>query len=289
MENIIKNEPLPGARFNPLNDYLFYKVMGEKGAEKQLLGFLNAVLGRSGKKPISDIQIMENKIIAADIKNGKSCVLDVRASLEDGTKLNVEVQLCNEYNMDRRSLFYWSRIYTEGIERGQDYLLLPNVIVINIVDYDFPAGGKFHTCFHLREDTEPDLILTPALEIHFINMVKWRRIEDNKDNLNDPLHRWLIWLNEKSPKELIEEVINMDNSIMAASERQDMVTQDRDERDMYLRRQMAILDYNSGMNGAMREGIQKGHKELSNEVLELINQGLSTEEIKSYLEKKTNN
>jgi hypothetical protein len=36
-------------RFNPLNDYLFYKVMGEKGSETQLLGFLNAVLGRTGE------------------------------------------------------------------------------------------------------------------------------------------------------------------------------------------------------------------------------------------------
>ncbi|MDR2468730.1 MAG: hypothetical protein LBD22_07205 [Spirochaetaceae bacterium] len=30
-------------RLNPLNDYLFLKVMGEKGAEEQCLAFLNAV------------------------------------------------------------------------------------------------------------------------------------------------------------------------------------------------------------------------------------------------------
>ena len=33
----------PSGRLNPLNDYLFCKVMGEKGSEVQLLGFLNAV------------------------------------------------------------------------------------------------------------------------------------------------------------------------------------------------------------------------------------------------------
>ena len=113
-------------------------------------------------------------------------------------------------------------------------------------------------------------------------MVKWRQIEYNKDNLNDPLHRWLIWLNEKSPKELIEEVVNMDSAIMAASEKQDLVTQDQEERDMYLRRQMAILDYNSGMNGARREGEVK----TSSEVLELIAKGFSLEEIKVHFEKK---
>ena len=35
-------------RLNPLNDLLFLKVMGEKGSEIQLLGFLNAVLGCTG-------------------------------------------------------------------------------------------------------------------------------------------------------------------------------------------------------------------------------------------------
>jgi hypothetical protein len=33
-------------RYNLLNDYLFLKVMGEKGDEVQLLAFLNAVLKR---------------------------------------------------------------------------------------------------------------------------------------------------------------------------------------------------------------------------------------------------
>jgi hypothetical protein len=165
-------------RFNPLNDYLFYKVMGVKGNEVQLLGFLNAVLGRSGKKTIKDVEILENNFIAAEIINGKSCILDVRAILEDGTKVNIEVQLRNENNMERRSLFYWSRMYSESINQGHDYQELPNVIAINIVDFDFPPGGNFHTCFHLREDAQPDLILTPALEIHFINMARWRRIYD---------------------------------------------------------------------------------------------------------------
>jgi hypothetical protein len=32
----------PEHRLNPLNDFLFYKIMGEKGDEVQLLGFLNA-------------------------------------------------------------------------------------------------------------------------------------------------------------------------------------------------------------------------------------------------------
>jgi len=255
MENSISYEP--SFRFNPLNDFLFLKVMGEKGDEKQLLGFLNAVLGRTGKKLVKTVDILENKTFAADIKSGKSCVLDVKAVLEDSTKVNIEVQLRNEHNLDRRSLFYWSQIYSESIKSGQDYTELPDVIAINIVDFDYPPDGDVHTCFRLREDANRSMILSAALEIHFINMVRWRKLE-SKDIADDPLHRWLAWFDEKSPPELIEEVLNMDSAIMAANERQDFVTQDEEERSLYWRRQMAIMDYNSGMNGARREGLMEG-------------------------------
>jgi hypothetical protein len=50
----------PGDILNPLNDYLFLKVMGEKGDEVQLLGFLNAVLGKSGKGQLVSVEILDN-------------------------------------------------------------------------------------------------------------------------------------------------------------------------------------------------------------------------------------
>jgi len=249
----------PTERLNPLNDYLFYKVMGVKGDETQLLGFLNAVLGRSGKKTIKNLEIQENNFLAADIINGKSCILDVRAILEDGTKVNIEVQLRNEHNIDRRSLFYWSRMYSESIEQGHDYKDLPNVIAINIVNFDFPPGGNYHNSFHLREDTHPDLVLTSALEIHFINMVKWRKLKE-KDIKNNTLHRWLTWFDSGSPLEQITEVIGMDSSIMSAEAKKAYFSQDKDERDLYFRRLMATMDYNSGMNGARQEGLEEGRK-----------------------------
>jgi predicted transposase/invertase (TIGR01784 family) len=60
--------------------------------------------------------------------------------------------------MDKRSLFYWSREYAKGLNAGQDYDELPNVIAINIVNFDFLDCGNYHSCFHLWEDTEKSFI-----------------------------------------------------------------------------------------------------------------------------------
>ena len=76
-------------RLNPLNDYLFLKVMGEKGDEVQLLGFLNAALGRSGNDRIASVEIIENKSLSADFQGDKASVLDVRAKLHDGSRVNI--------------------------------------------------------------------------------------------------------------------------------------------------------------------------------------------------------
>jgi predicted transposase/invertase (TIGR01784 family) len=160
-------------------------------------------------------------------------------------------------------------VYYESIAEGEDYKELPNVIAINIVDFDFPKEGnvpegnldpprrQVHTRFNLREAANPSLILTDALEIHFINMVKWRK-QNDKDIANNSLHRWLTWFDERSPPELVEEVVSMDNAIKAANERQTYITQDEEARRTYWSRRMAEHDRVSGLDFARCEGQQQG-------------------------------
>jgi len=256
------NNNMPFERYNPLNDFLFFKVMGEKGNEIQLRGFLNAVLEHSntyptGKNPIESVEILENQSFVKDIINGKSCILDVLAVLADSTKVNIEIQLSNQGNMERRSLYYWSKVYFEGLNEGHDYRELPNVIAINIIDFKLFPGENVHSRFNLREAKNPSLILSPALEIHFINMVRWRK-QVEKDIVNNSLHRWLAWFDERSPPELVTEVVNMDSGIKAANERQAHVTQDEEARRVYWSRRKAEHDRISGLNHARREGHEKG-------------------------------
>jgi len=77
-------------RFNPLNDYLFLKLMGEKGDEEQCLAFLNAVLGSKSLKPVILVKILENKTFVADIVGDKSSILDVRVETDIGEKIKTE-------------------------------------------------------------------------------------------------------------------------------------------------------------------------------------------------------
>jgi predicted transposase/invertase (TIGR01784 family) len=248
---------MPGERLNPLNDFLFLKIMGEKGDEEQLLAFLNAVLMREGERAIASVDILDNRTITAGIAGDKTSILDVRAKTAGGERVNIEVQLRNLGNMDRRSLFYWSLEFSRGLEAGQDYQETPNVIAINIVNYEFmPQVPAFHLSFHIREDTYREVLLTDALEIHFIDMVKFRRMA-GKDLKNDALQRWLTWFDKDTPKDLVEEVVTMDSAIQKAEERLVFVAQDKESLRAYQMRELALSDWTSGINHAKQEGRQE--------------------------------
>jgi predicted transposase/invertase (TIGR01784 family) len=244
-------------RFDPLNDYLFLKLMGEEGDEEQCLAFLNAVLGSKRLKPITLVKILENKTFVAEVMGEKTSILDVRVETDNGERINIEVQLKDLQNMEKRTLLHWGREYTMGISAGGNYQDLPKVITINIVNFDNIKLDDFHTCFHLWEDNHHDYLLTDVLEIHFINMVKFRKLKTG-DFENNLLERWLTFFDLNTPDEILQEVIKMDPAINKANERLNFVTQDKEFLRNYHLREMAMSDWTTGINTATEKGIEKG-------------------------------
>jgi predicted transposase/invertase (TIGR01784 family) len=261
-------------RFNPLNDYLFLKLMGEEGAEEQCLAFLNAVLGSKSKEPVKLVKILENKNFTAEVIGEKSSILDVRVETDKGERINIEVQLKNLYNMEKRTLMYWGREFTTSISAGGKYIDLPKVININIVDFDNIKLDDFHTCFHLWEDDHHDYMLTDVLEIHFINMVKFRKHKTG-DIANNLLERWLSFLDVKTPEKILKEVIKMDSAISKANDRLNFVTQDKEFLRNYHLREMAMSDWNTGVYTAIMENKIEIAKNM-------LSDGLPVEVIRKY-------
>jgi predicted transposase/invertase (TIGR01784 family) len=252
-------------RLNPLNDYLFRKTMGEKGDEEQLLSFLNAVLKREEGNRLVSVEIIENRNLTAEIIGDKTSILDVRSRTGDGTRVNVEVQLRNLGNMDKRSLFYWSREYSRGLEAGQEYQELPAVIAVNIINFELMTETGYHSIFHLWENSNKEVMLTDALEIHFVEMAKFRKVKE-KDIRNDALQRWLAYLDRESSEGLVEEVMSMDRGIQRAQEMAEYVANNKEALHEYQMREMALSDWASGVNRARREGRQEGRQEEAQDI-----------------------
>jgi len=276
----MENEKEKILRLKPLNDFAFQKSMGEPGDEAQMTGFLKAVLKKTGKDDVTSVTILPGKDLSAEITSGKAAKLDVLAEAILNTQksnVNLEAQIRNEYNIKKRSPFYWAKKYISNLDSGHNYNELLPVIAINIIDFGGYDVDDFHLSFHLREDSHKDLLMTDVCEIHFLDMVKFRRFRKRSDKftLDDPLHRWMVYFDEYSSKEQITEVVKMDNAIAAFNDKMEMIARDPAMLRSYEAYDKAESDRITGMDTAERRGIAIGEQH----VLDLIRQGVNPADI----------
>ncbi|MBK1812040.1 PD-(D/E)XK nuclease family transposase [Clostridium sp. YIM B02505] len=226
-------------RVKPLNDFIFKKVFGEKGNEDILISFINAVLKRTKNEPIVEIEIIDNKQLTKDIILDKTGIIDVRAKTLKGEHVDIEVQLTNQGNMDKRTLFYWGKMYLENIKQGEDYANLEKVITINILDFEFLGTNSYQSSFHLWEDIEKEYMLTDVVEIHFLELPKFRN-KEIKDYRENDIERWLMFLEKDISEATLKELMSLDTAIKKAEQKIEYLSSDEEAMRIYYERERSL-------------------------------------------------
>lgn len=164
--NLLKRIPLH--RLMDLKiDYAFKQLFGNKKNKQITVVFLNAILQKTGRKPIKDISFI-NIEAGGEYVSDKQSRLDLLVVTTTGERINVEIQFTDQYNMIKRSIYYWSGIYRSQLKTGMGYKELKSVISINVMNFNMiEQTERFHTFYHLHEDVD-NFRLTNAMEFHFI-------------------------------------------------------------------------------------------------------------------------
>ena len=232
------------------NDYVFKRVFGHTGNEDITLDLLKSIT----KESITDIVLDSNPITEKDMFDDKIGILDIKAKLNGNINCDIEMQVVNRKNIEKRILFYWSKMYTGSIKQGIDYKELKKGIVILIVDYNLEQLkniSKFMTKWNIREEENPKIILTDDLEFYIIELEKVKRI-----NENSILKLWLEFI--KNPKV----VSNMENvEIKKARKELEKISQDEHERYLAELRQKYIMDQKAIQDFGYDKGLEEGKKE----------------------------
>jgi predicted transposase/invertase (TIGR01784 family) len=87
------------------NDFIFQKIFGQNEHKEILLGLLNSILLLPAGQTLADIEIIENTKLLKEYPDDRLGIVDIRARLLTGEQINVEIQLANKYDMERRTLF----------------------------------------------------------------------------------------------------------------------------------------------------------------------------------------
>ena len=92
-------------------DFAFKQLFGKAGNETILLAFLNAALQLPEEERIRSVEILNPEIEREHIED-KASVLDIHAKTEQGEHVNIEIQLANKFDMEKRTLYYWLFMYS---------------------------------------------------------------------------------------------------------------------------------------------------------------------------------
>ena len=244
-------------------DYVFKRVFGHAGNEEITKNLLNSII----KEEITEIELDKNPILEKDLLDDKIGILDIKAKLNNNTNVDIEMQVVDHKNIEKRILFYCAKLFTSSLKSGYDYAALEKSISILITNYELENQKdikKYITKWNLREETYPMHILTDTMEIYIIELKKFKKFKDNSNYKR--LNSWIKFI------ESSEEEIDMSNKeIVKAKKVLEEISQDEHERYLAELREKYILDQKNieatGYDKGLKQGKEEGKKEIAKEMI----------------------
>jgi predicted transposase/invertase (TIGR01784 family) len=238
----------------PISD-IFIKYLFDQEPEL-LLSFINAVLSDSGFKLIKKVQV-KNPFNYKEYFLDKETILDIKAEDEEGNLYDIEVQAAGDETFAQRSLYYWAKYYTSQLKETQDFDKLLPTICINLLNFKLIKTSKpIHHCFLIKEQKNPELVLTEHLILHFIELPKFDLAQFN---IESSLERWLYFFKQKGGKTM-EVVITKDKFIKQAEAKLEEFKKDEKLQAMLISKDKWRRDQIHNLNVATRKAEQKGEK-----------------------------
>ena len=230
-------------------DYAFKLVFGS-GETVFLISLLNAIFA-SKKIPraVKSVEVL-NPYLEKRSKEDKHSILDIKARLEDGSVILIEMHLYGMLDLKYKTLRSWARVYGEELKPGEKYSAQPPVICVAFADGSFESDGrrKIHKCCKIT-DIDDGEVFTDALELHYIDMKAFAEATNKAGGIEkggaqgSMLANWLAFITEKdiADKSIIKGICEEQEEIGMAVSTLARFSEDKLTRHEYLRRQDDIM------------------------------------------------
>jgi len=264
------NETKKVDRLPITDDYIFKRVFAFEGNESALKDLLEAIL----KKDIKTVTIKNPEIIPYE-KDEKRGLLDIKAETDDGTILDIEMQMEDEKNTDERGTQYLGKMITEQLKKGDKYKKLKKSIVIFITNYNFLKRNSYHSVGKMKfEETlkeeyvemgyeEEDQIASKYIEFHYIELPKYKRKEPSKFT---KLDQWMCIFTQN--EEGIEMAEKENKEIKRAIDTLDFISEDPKERERHNSIVMAEYNRLTSEHNFFEAGVEEGIVKTAKAMLE---------------------
>ena len=180
--------------YNMTNDYMFRAVL--QSNKKVLAGIIGALLHVDPESLHVEIQ---NPIILGQSFENKDVILDINVSVNNRSRLNLEMQIVNYGNWKERSLSYLCRSF-DNVYKGKDYISAYPVMQVSFIDFTlFPESPEFYATYLLRNirnnKVYTDKLQLSVMELNNIDLA-------TKEDRFYKLDKWAAFFKAKTWKEL---------------------------------------------------------------------------------------
>jgi len=247
------------------DDYIFKRVFAFEGNESVLKDLLEAIL----RKDIKTVTIKNPEIIPYE-REDKRGLLDIKAETDDGTILDIEMQMEDKKNAEERGTLYAGNLITGQLQVGDDYKKLKKSIVIFITNYNFLKRNSYHSVGRMKfEDTleeeyvdmgyrEEEQIASKYIEFHYIELPKYKKKNSSKFT---KLDQWMCVLTDRKGEMMLAEKENKE--IKKAMNTLDYISADPRERERHNSIIMAEYNRLTSEQNFFEAGKEEGIKERS--------------------------
>ena len=250
--------------FNALNDCFVRYFFTDKGGEKVLLDFINAVMISADMKTFKAVEILNPFNLKRHYKD-KETIVDVKCITKNGTVVIIEVQLSGNSRFPERILYYWAYNYSKLLKKGEQYDDLTPVISINLLNFNLSKKNNaksgqmpnVHSCYMIY-DTKNARLLTDHLQIHTIELKKFK-FKDN--NLPKDLKCWLGFFTNKDMEAYMSEIVKEKPIMEEAHKRYNNFIRSRLMMTEYEKKELYQYDKQISLEDKRREGIKEGRRE----------------------------
>ena len=250
-------------------DYAFKKVFGSENSKDKLISFLNAIVYENKYIKIKDLTIVDPYNIPL-LDGMKNSFVDVKAILDDDTKVIIEMQVLNHAGFEKRVLYNLAKNYSIQLNKAEDYHLLNPVIALNIVDFTmFKDSSKMITNFKLLEKEE-FIDYSDDIELIFVELPKFNKKLNELKTIAD---EWVYFIKNAGTLEYVPD--NLNNKIQDSFDVLNEANLSKDELETQHKRKEFISIQKLAILKATQDGLDKGLEEGLEEGLERgIKQGL---------------
>jgi predicted transposase/invertase (TIGR01784 family) len=258
---------------DPKLDYIFKNIFGTEKNKPLLVSLLNSLL--KNNPHIKDLRL-ENTEITKILEEDKASRLDIKATSDDDTIFDVEIQIRNTGDIPQRAFHYLANMTPKAVESGESYkgahVIGIWILGKNVTDRRNAVSEAYVT--FQPNDPDPYQILTDSARIFFVELGKF---DPKTADRRDMLTRWLSFL--KDPI-LMDESFLQTKEVRTAMDTLKYISADDEMRAISDLRQRTINDHNSEITVAREEGIaigeQRGKKETA---LKLLKKGMNIADI----------